>query len=231
MAKTVTLTLTKNAIGTKLVGGEFTFTLYDDLDAKVDEASNDSQGIVTFDLDFDDEGVYTYTIEETDTPLGWIKDGKIYPVEIEIVDSPTGLIASVSYPDGHPGFVNKLEADPCSLIVFPELSFDEAGTYEYVLKEITPSGGGWLTDDAEYPVIVTVADDGYGNLIATLDYPEGYPEFTNTYVLRPVKVVISAVKLAVGADLPCGMFEFGLFDSDNNLVATAFNGVEPEEDN
>lgn len=225
MAKNVTLTLTKNAIGAKLVGGEFEFTLYDDLSAKIDDASNDEYGVVTFELIFNNLGVYTYTLEETDTPDGWIKDDKIYTVEIEITEGPTDWIASVSYPDGHPGFINKLEADPCSLIVFPELSFDAVGVYKYVLKEISSSGGGWVTDDTQFRVNVTVEDDGYGNLIATIDYPDGYPEFTNTYVFQPVKVVISAVKLALGNTLPCGMFEFGLFDESDDLIATAYNGV------
>lgn len=225
MPITVTLTLTKNAIGAKLLGDEFEFTLYDHLGVKVDDATNDASGVITFELTFDDAGSFTYTLEETDTPTGWIKDSKIYPVEIEISGPTENLVADISYPDGHPGFVNTLEADPCSLIVFPELSFDAPGTYEYVLKEISTSGGGWTTDDAEFPVIVTVIDDGYGNLIATIDYPDGFPEFTNTYTLQPVKVVISALKLAVGNDLPCGKFEFGLFDEDGVLVATAHNGA------
>jgi len=230
MAINVSLTLTKNAIGAKLLGDEFEFTLYDHLGGKVDDARNNASGIVTFDLSFEDAGEYSYTLEETDSPNGWIRDSKIYPVEIEILDGPTGLIASVSYPDGHPGFVNTLEADPCSLIVFPELSFNEAGVFEYVLKEISPSGGGWTTDPAEYRVIVTVSDDGHGNLIATIEYPDGYPSFTNTYTLHPVKVVISAIKIAIGKELPCGMFEFGLFHQDGTLIATAFNGETPQED-
>lgn len=225
MPITVTLTLTKNAIGAKLVGGEFEFSLFDQLGAKITDARNAANGAITFELSFDDAGSYTYTLEETDAPTGWIRDSKVYPVEIEIAGDADDLTASVSYPDGHPGFINKLEADPCSLIVFPALNFDEPGTYEYVLKELSTSGGGWTTDNAEFRVIITVTDDGYGNLIATIDYPDGFPEFTNTYTLQPVTVVISAIKFAVGGDLPCGRFEFGLFDEDGNLVATAYNGA------
>jgi len=227
MAINVILTLTKNAIGTKLVGDEFEFTLYDEFGVKVGDATNDAAGIATFDLQFNTTGNYSFTLEETDTPVGWTRDETVYPVEIEVVDTPVGLSASVSYPQGHPGFVNRLEADPCSSIEFPELSFDHPGTYEYTLKEITASGGGWVVDDTVYRVIITVVDDGYGNLIATIDYPDGYPQFTNTYVLQPVKVIISATKTAVGKELSCGMFQFGLFDGEV-LVATAFNGPTPE---
>lgn len=224
----VRLSITKNAIGAKLEGGEFEFTLYDELEAKVDDAKNDGSGLITFLLNFDEPGEYRYTLEETDAPVGWIKDDTIYPVEIEIIEDGDELIASVSYPEGHPGFVNTLEADPCSLIVFPELLFDTAGVYEYTLKEISPSGGGWVTDSTVYGVVVTVEDDGYGNLIATIDYPDGFPEFRNTYVLTPVKVVISALKFAVGKELTCGMFQFGLFDQEDNLIATAHNGAAEE---
>jgi len=223
MPISVKLTITKNAIGAKLHGGEFEFTLFDHLGAKIEDQTNNANGIAIFNLHFDDEGTYSYTLEETDAPSDWIKDTKVYPVEIEVTDTPNGLTASVAYPDGHPGFVNRLEAAPCSKIEFEELTFDKVGTYEYVLKEITPSGDGWVTDDAEFRVIVEVDDDGHGNLFATIEYPDGFPEFTNTYTLRHVKVIISAKKIAVGSELQCGRFKFGLFDDEGELVATAFN--------
>ena len=66
-------------------------------------------------------------------------------------------------------------------------------------------------------------EDGFGNLIATVEYPEGFPEFVNKYKRRPAHIIISACKLAVGAPLPKGRFEFGLYDSHGKLVATARN--------
>lgn len=223
MSLLVKLTTTKNAIGAKLHGNEFEFTLYDHKGIKVDSKTNNATGITVFNLHFNEEGTYHYTFKETKAPTDWIRDTKEYPVVVKIIKIDDKLTAHVTYPDGLPGFVNRLHAEPCSKVEFHELSFDKEGTYEYTLKELTPSGDGWTTDDAEFKVVVTVEDDGYGNLFATVKYPDGFPEFTNKYEWKSVKVIISAKKIAVGKELPCGKFKFGLFDKDDKLVATAFN--------
>ena len=119
---------------------------------------------------------------------------------------------------------------PCSSIRF-NLTFDAPGVYEYTMEELTQSGGGWTTDDAEFRVVVTVEDDGQGNLVASVAYPDGNPIFTNRYGAEPVEVVIHATKRAVGAELPCDRFEFGLFDEEGELVATARNRNDNDNGN
>jgi hypothetical protein len=71
---------------------------------------------------------------------------------------------------------------------------------------------------------VDVIDDGYGNLIATMTFPDGFPSFTNTYTTTPSQIIISGIKAAVGAPLPCGRFTFGLYDDEGELIATVTNG-------
>jgi len=64
-------------------------------------------------------------------------------------------------------------------INFPVLEFTSPGVYSYTMKELTPSNRQWETDSRTYRVIVTVADNGEGLLVASLDYPDGFPTFVN----------------------------------------------------
>jgi hypothetical protein len=48
--------------------------------------------------------------------------------------------------------------------------------------------------------------------------------FVDRYEPNQVQVVISGTKIAIGAPLTCGMFEFGLFDDENHLIYTTVNG-------
>jgi len=227
-----TLTLWKNAVGAPLEDGEFEFTLYDEdnAGAVVDTARNDANGHIVFPLEFTQDGEYHFAVAETTSPApeGWVIDGAAYPVVVTVVDEGDGVLsATAAYPNGLPGFVNTLEPEngPCGLIQFP-VTFDAPGVYEYTLRETTGPGGNWTTDDTEYPVIVTVDDDGSGNLVASIEYPEGFPEFVNRYelVFVPVQVILSATKVTIGAAIGCDMFEFGLFDEEGELIATATNG-------
>jgi len=225
----VILSLSKNALGKDLENGEFEFELYNHQGTKIASAKNDKNGLIKFaQILFTSPGVYDYSIKEVSAPEGWTKDTKEYPVKINILGYGTGLMPNVSYPDGLPGFINTFNCDKCGLIKFPPVEFDAVGVYEYILKEETPSGGGWETDDKEIKVIVNVIDDGYGNLVATIEYPEGYPEFTNVYKVKPVSIIISACKHAKGAPLPDKKFEFGLYDSKGKLISKAKNGPAKE---
>jgi len=221
----ITFTMSKNGVLAEAPEDAFEFGLFDGDDNEIATTTNDESGLVIFsDVAFDTIGDFTYTIKELSGPIGWILDSAIYLVNIKVeANSTGGLNVVISYPDGAPNFVNIRQSDMCGLVQFPELTFDEAGTYEFTLKEITPSGGGWITDDAIYPIIIHVIDDGHGNLVATAEYPDGFPGFVNEYVATPARFIVSACKRAIGAPLPEGRFQFGLFDSAGNLVATATN--------
>ena len=73
----------------------------------------------------------------------------------------------------------------CKNINFPAITYTSPGIYSYTVKEITPPDAHWKTDDRVYRVIVTVTDNGDGTLAASVDYPDGFPEFVNTYCPPP----------------------------------------------
>lgn len=221
----VVIRLYKNAVGAPLHGGEFEFELRDNRGEKIDSARNDAHGLITLEAEFNSPGMHKYSIKETDAPHGWEIDMKEYPVEFKVSKDPHSgkLDVAVDYPDGLPGFVNRLKGEKCRLVEFPKLTFDKPGNYEFTLKELTPSGDGWTTDDREIKVIVRVTDDGHGHLLATVEYPEGFPEFTNRFKVKPAQFILSACKIAIGAPLPEGKFEFGLYDAHGHLVSKARN--------
>jgi len=105
---------------------------------------------------------------------------------------------------------------------FPCIEFTKVGTYHFKIKEITQSGNGWETDPREFPVIVIITDEN-GKLKATVEYPDGYPEFTNNYKPEAVCVPLTANKCATGAPLKEGQFEFGVYDEAGRLVCSAKN--------
>ena len=220
----VTLIMSKFTMGAKLVGNEFSYGIFEQDGTEKHTTTNDANGLITFqNVSFDDVGVFSYTVKETLAPPEWEKDTTEWPVEIEVVSSGGELRAVVTYPNGVPTFVSKHQTAGCGKFEFPELSYDETGTYEYTLKELTASGGGWQTDKSVKDVTVTVVDDGHGHLVATVSYSGEYPSFVNTYAPCPVKVKLHGCKTAVGAPLPAGRFEFGLYDHEGTLISTVKN--------
>ena len=64
-------------------------------------------------------------------------------------------------------------------INFPELMFDEPGVYSYTVSELDTRQTDWIIDERVFRVIITVTDGGNGKLSAELEYPDGFPTFTN----------------------------------------------------
>ena len=72
--------------------------------------------------------------------------------------------------------------DATGAIVFPDATFDKAGTYDATIREVKGSADGIAYDGTVYNATVTVTDDGKGNLVAEVTYKDGKaPVFTNTY--------------------------------------------------
>lgn len=227
----VRFTMSKNALGAALVGGEFEFGLFNASGVRIYIAENDETGLIVFpSVRFTQPGLFHYTFREIRAPQGWITDQRIWPVDINVTHDAAEpfLRASVTYPEGVPVFINTHESRTCGLVEFPELTFTEPGIFEYTLEELTPSGEGWTTDDKVVKVVVIVEPDGHGNLVATIEYPEGFPSFVDIFKAHPAHIIISACKIAIGAPLPAGRFKFGLFDEEGNLVATATNEAAAE---
>ena len=226
----VRLVMSKIAIAHSLRGGEFGFGIFNQNDVRLYAATNDRHGLIVFPaVRFSSPGDYHYTVREIFHPPNWEADTRIWPIHITVTQGADNrLYAIVDYPESTPVFKNMYQCETCGLVEFPELTFNQPGTYEYTLREETPSGDGWTTDGRLIRVVVTVVPDGHGNLVATIDYPEGFPTFVNTYSANPARIIISACKIAIGAPLPAGRFEFGLFDAAGDLIATVRNGPAEE---
>ena len=223
----ITLTMAIIPVGAPLTADKFTVAISAEDGEELYAATNDDNGFVIFQsVSFSDEGTYNYTARQPYTSADWNIDTRVWPIQFEVTVTDDKAHVELAYPDGVPTFTNAV----CSAICdgpfeFPELIFDAPGVYEYTLKELTPPGGGWTTDDSIIRVIVTVIDDGLGNLVATISYPDGFPSFKNIYETGSVSVIISGCKTAIGAKLPAGRFVFGLFDQDGNLISTATNNA------
>ena len=225
----VNLKMSKNLIYGSLTAGDFYFEVYDDQDNVVATGTNDAQGLINFSpMEFLVPGTFSFTTKEIAGPPGYLPDEGVYPITITVVESGEDLLIGVVYPDGTPGFLNIRESVCCGGVRFEDLTFNAPGTYRYTIKENSPSSGGWTTDGREYNVVIEVIEDEYGNLIATVNYPDDFPNFLNTYNNQEVTVVLSACKLTSGADLPAGKFVFGLYDEEGNLVSVATNGPAEE---
>ncbi len=109
-------------------------------------------------------------------------------------------------------------------ILFSPLQFNEAGTYNYTIRETSIDGNGWAVDTNSYPVQIVVTDNGLGVLEATIYYPNGsIPTFINTYNANGIEVTLEASKTAVGNTITAGQFTFSIFDSSGIEVATGIN--------
>ena len=74
-------------------------------------------------------------------------------------------------------------------IEFTAIDFDKVGTYDFTLVEVNDGQADITYDDRSYKVTVVVTDDGKGNLVANVAWPNGTPPtFKNIYT-KPVPAV------------------------------------------
>lgn len=114
--------------------------------------------------------------------------------------------------------------DALGNIVFPEIKFDQPGTFVFTIREANGGKANIQYDEKTYQVTVVVTDDGNGQLSAAVTYPGGTAEsdivFENTYTPDSVKVVIEAGKSLTGRAMTAGEFQFVLTGSGQELKAT-----------
>ena len=108
-------------------------------------------------------------------------------------------------------------------ISFPEIEYTEAGTYTYTMSEKAGNEPGVTYDKTSHTVTVDVADNGQGQLEATVTSEK--PVFTNTYAAKPGKTVIEAKKVLNGKALEADKYEFELKENDK-VVGTAKNTAD-----
>ena len=109
-------------------------------------------------------------------------------------------------------------------VVFPAIEYTAAGPHTYTITEKAGNEPGVTYDTASHTVTVDVADNGQGQLEATVTSEK--PVFVNDYVAKPGKKAIEAKKVLNGKALEADKYEFELKDSEGNLVDTAKNKAD-----
>ena len=112
-------------------------------------------------------------------------------------------------------------------VVFPAIEYTVAGPHTYIITEKAGNEPGVTYDTASHTVTVDVADNGRGQLEATV--PADKPVFTNTYAAKPAPaadtITIEATKTLVGKELEAGKYEFELKEGDK-VIGTATNAAD-----
>ena len=108
-------------------------------------------------------------------------------------------------------------------VVFPAIEYTAAGPHTYTITEKAGNEPGVTYDTASHTVTVDVADNGRGQLEATV--PAEKPVFTNTYAAKPGEAIIEAKKVLNGKALEADKYEFELKEGDT-VVGTAKNTAD-----
>ncbi|NIB83986.1 Cna B-type domain-containing protein [Streptococcus sp. CCUG 71758] len=123
------------------------------------------------------------------------------------------------------GNVETKRNDADGKVKFHELTFDEAGTYTYTIKEVKAgtTENGITYDSKTVTAKVTVTDDGHGKLTAVVSYDNDERHFENTYKAANAKANLEVTKKLTGRELKADEFEFTLTDQDGNVKETVKN--------
>jgi len=133
--------------------------------------------------------------------------------EFELKDSEGNLVDTAK---------NKADGS----ITFKELEYKEPGQHTYLVSEKAGNEENVTYDTTVHTVTVDVADNGQGQLVATITSEQ--PVFTNTYT-KPAPaadtITIEASKTLVGKELEAGKYEFELKEGDK-VIGTATNAAD-----
>lgn len=104
-------------------------------------------------------------------------------------------------------------------VTFDKITYDTVGEHDYRIIEQSGKLAGITYDQTVHMMHVTVADNGYGQLKATVTYDGGKdtPVFTNTYNPKDATVTLTAHKTfgnANNSHAKLTDFQFQLFDNE-----------------
>ncbi|RXX19759.1 cell wall anchor protein, partial [Streptococcus oralis] len=94
-------------------------------------------------------------------------------------------------------------------VVF-NVNYTEAGEHTYTITEKSGTEAGVTYSTESYTVKVTVADNGQGQLVATVENPNAERVFTNTYNAASTSATIKAKKVLNGKELAADAYTFEL---------------------
>ena len=119
-------------------------------------------------------------------------------------------------------------------VTFDKITYDTVGEHEYRIIEQSGKLAGITYDQTVHMMHVTVTDNGYGQLKATVTYDGGKdtPVFTNTYNPKDATVTLTAHKTfgnANNSHAKLTDFQFQLFDNEQ-AVGVPVQTVNAAED-
>ena len=187
------------------------------------KVADDGKGSLVAETSVDGDTTFTNTYKAAPVSYGVTKDVKVSKTltgrdlragefEFELVENGK-VVATAS---------NDAEGN----VSFGALTYDEAGTHTYVVREAKGSLGGVTYDASEHVVTVSVTDDGSGRLSAKATSADGQIVFKNAYSAAPTSITFGGTKVLTGAELAAGQFAFQLKDAQGNVVATATNAAD-----
>lgn len=86
-----------------------------------------------------------------------------------VTDAVTGELVTTGLNDGD------------GLVYFNEFTLDKSGSYNFVITEVTGTEAGMTYDNRSFTAHVEVTDNGLGQLVAEVSYPDGNARFKNTF--------------------------------------------------
>lgn len=127
----------------------------------------------------------------------------------------SGEFAFELYEEGKTDPIQTVYNNETGGFLFAPVTFDNAGTYKYTIKEKSGSLGGVDYSRQVYEATVVVTDAGNGELHATRTITDGTStvqniQFTNTYDPQDTSVQLKARKTMKGKPLAAGDFTFTL---------------------
>lgn len=187
------------------------------------KVADDGKGYLVAETSVDGKTTFTNTYKAAPVSYGVTQDVKVSKTltgrdlragefEFELVENGK-VVATAS---------NDAEGN----VSFGALTYDEAGTHTYVVREAKGSLGGVTYDASEHVVTVSVTDDGSGRLSAKATSADGQIVFKNAYSAAPTSITFGGTKVLTGAELAAGQFAFQLKDAQGNVVATATNAAD-----
>ena len=111
-------------------------------------------------------------------------------------------------------------------VVF-NVNYTEAGEHTYTITEKPGTEAGVTYSTESHTVKVTVADNGQGQLVATVENLNAERIFTNTYKAASTSATIKAKKVLTGKELVADAYTFELKEKDA-VVAEAKNAASGE---
>jgi len=119
---------------------------------------------------------------------------------------------------------NTASVDGNATVTFPSITYTlddvnpqtHSSTFTYTITEDPTTLGGWVADTAVYNVVITVTDDGRGNLTTIVTPPAGDLVFTNYYAQGLASAAIGGQKVISGILSTNQVFTFSLAQVADN---------------